>query len=604
MIDFWNSDKEYVLTEQNGEDPVLDKALQYLKEKYGEEGLQYRSVLDLGCGTGRLMPRFAALFSSVTGLEPDEERCDEAMEAILDGDLTNATALSMDLEEYIREFPNQTFDVVLCSRVFEHMKHETACGILESLKYVMGPGSVCLFTTTFTEGRRNSYKADAQSGQEVCLFARPWMERFLQSCGLETKQFEAYDSGESALYVCEPAEGTLLRTPCGPETASGKVCFMQFYSLDSRVSMNTAKLRNLQEEEPDETDEICEAFELAEHCLYGSQLPFPALRHYRRTEIHSEKVRIADSHAVVSFYTRSNVAQVSVCLSLENVSCDDIVYLHQIQNAAEAFFTVDGQLCSIPQLCEETLKECGLRRFSAGETSMIVELNRFGSCTDPLSLSPDDLRCLYGMLTGEEGYLHVPQERVEKTMANCWTGHDYAKVFASGSDAVLLNFNRGETYADYIDYEKPYAERYFNGLNDCFTMDAPTAGIDHGLYFALETGQLFRTVTDRFLSRDMNVNASHGFFVSDDIKQNRQIREELIRTLEQAARMTSAEPESLNGFVQRTLGVPQILGSIRSKLDLVESDLDLLYSSATNRMVTLLTVLGLLFAVLQIVNSL
>ena len=139
MNDFDHSDK-------------LDIALRYLKETYGEEGLRYRSVLDLCCGAGDSLPEFSALFSSVTCLEPDPERCDEAMESILDRDLENATALCMDLEEYIREFPNQTFDVVM-SGVLQDGEQDEAYGFLKTLKQVIGPDTVCLFAMPFAEGR-------------------------------------------------------------------------------------------------------------------------------------------------------------------------------------------------------------------------------------------------------------------------------------------------------------------------------------------------------------------------------------------------------------------------------------------------------------------
>ena len=590
---------------EESEGLVLDRAIAYLIGKYGEEGLQYRSVLYLNCGTGEWMPRFAMLFSSVTGLEADPEACDEAMGSILDNGLENATALCMDLEEYIREFPNQKFDVVLCCQRFQHMRHEIACGILESLKNVMGPDSMCVFTTTYTEGRRNVYTEELpQDGREgVCLFARPWMERFLQSCGLETKLFYSYDADESALYVCEPVEGTLLRASCGPETASGKVCFMQSYYLDSSASMNTSKLRKLQDEETEDTAAIRDAFETSERYLYNGDPRFPALRHYRNTEIRSEKVRISDSHVIVSFYPGTGTAQVSVNVSLENVPCDDLVYLNRIRNAKEDLFTVGGHPVSLIKLCEDILAECGLRKVSPGASSFLVELNRFGSRTDPLSLSMDDQRCLYGIMTGDEGYLYVPQEQLETCMTDCWTGRDFVKVVAHDSSYVLLNFNQGETYADYVDYQKPFGDRYFDVLDDYFTMDAPTAGIEHGLYYSVEAGQMIRTLSERLIDGEPCVNASHGFLVSDDIKRNRQIRGELIRTLERIRQAGDAETGSLDEFILRGAEVRQKTESVRGMLEQVESDLGLLYKSATNRMVTLLTILGLLFALIQTINS-
>ena len=77
MSEFRYSDRGDVLTGQliagdydsvyweKSEDRVLDRALEYVKDKFGEDMLPYLSVLDLGCGCGRLMPRFSALFSSV-----------------------------------------------------------------------------------------------------------------------------------------------------------------------------------------------------------------------------------------------------------------------------------------------------------------------------------------------------------------------------------------------------------------------------------------------------------------------------------------------------------------------------------------------------------
>ena len=564
------------------EDLLIDRALQHLTEKYGKQGLQYRSVLYLECGDGMYMQRLSALFSSVTGLEQDEARCDEAMERILDQDLENATALCMDLETYIREFPNQTFDVVLCSQVFQHMKHEKACHILETLKNVIGPDSVCLFTTTFTDSRRNAYAAefvqdgerkvldldekgfedavDAPDRKAVCLFSRPWMERFLLSCGLKTKLFQSAEKG--ALYICEPAEGTLLRRSCGPETASGKVCYMHFYSLNGSAGMNTANLRRFQEEEEVDVVGIRDAFETAENFLYADGMPFPALRHFRKTEIRSGKVSVADSHLAVSFYPENGIAQVSVCLTLEDVPCDDFIYLHQIQCKEDGFFTIGGKPGSIPQLCEDVLKECGLRNANSAGTSFIAELNRFGNCTDPLKLAVDDQRCLYGILTGDEGYLHVPQILVEERMADTWTGRDFARVIAFGSNYILLNFNRGETYADYIDYQLPYAEHYFGELNGYFTLDAPTAGIDHGLYFSVETGLVTRTILQR-LSGSRRAIAATGH------RRSKQARAEMLKSLDDLDRVDPDRLNALDRLVLDNLGVTRKIENLRDSMFLL-----------------------------------
>ena len=166
---------------------------------------------------------------------------------------------------------------------------------------------------------------------------------------------------------------------------------------------------------------------------------------------------------------------------------------------------------------------------------------------------------------------------------------DFVRVFASEDSSLLLNFNRGETYADYIDYQIPYAERYFGGLNDYFTMDAPTAGVDHGLYFSAEKGLLIRTAVQR---------------LAEDVRLNQHTRAELNGMIDALEKTAEAQPGTMDGLVLRELGVPGSLESVRCMLEQAASDLDLRYSRSTNRMVTVLTILGILYALFRIAGSL
>ena len=368
--------------------------------------------------------------------------------------------------------------------------------------------------------------------------------------------------------------------------------------------MNTSRLSKLQSEETEDTEEVRDAVTAAETFLYGGTLRFPAKRHYRSVEIRSEKAAISDSHVIVSLYPGNGVAQVSVNLSLEDAPCDDFIYLHQVLCAKDDLFLIDGEPGSLPGFCEKILKECGLKNPDQGPVSVITELNRFGTCRDPLDLSLDDQRCLYGMLTGDEGYLHVPEALVEERMKQNWTSRDFVRVIAFSGNYLLLNFNRSETYADYIDYQKPYADHYFGELNEYFTMDAPTAGVNHGLFFSVESAQLIHTITRRLMGSSSQPAATHGFFVTDDIKRNKQIRADMIRTLNKLDQVNITELGALDNLVVRNLGIQEKVESIRKLLELVESDLKLLYDTTTSRMVTLLTILGLLFALIQTINSL
>jgi hypothetical protein len=66
----------------------------------------------------------------------------------------------------------------------------------------------------------------------------------------------------------------------------------------------------------------------------------------------------------------------------------------------------------------------------------------------------------------------------------------------------------------------------------------------------------------------------------------------------------AVQPGTADELVQCELGVRGSLENVRGILKQAASDLDLQYSRSTNRMVTVLTVLGILYALFRVVSSL
>ena len=169
MSDFQYADHDDKLTDalitQNfdgaywarGEARLLEAARAYISRKFGHEEQKKLRMLDLGCGMGRLIPDFAALYGSVLGLEPDAERSGQARDFLEHLGVKNAEVFHGSLEEYLweqKEAP--VFDVVLCSHVFQHISHETVFSILRDLGRCTGEKTVFLFTTTYTWGRKTT----------------------------------------------------------------------------------------------------------------------------------------------------------------------------------------------------------------------------------------------------------------------------------------------------------------------------------------------------------------------------------------------------------------------------------------------------------------
>ena len=78
----------------------------------------------------------------------------------------------------------------------------------------------------------------------------------------------------------------------------------------------------------------------------------------------------------------------------------------------------------------------------------------------------------------------------------------------------------------------------------------------------------------------------------------------MIRMLSKVDTISISELGELDDLVVRELGVSERIESVRNLLELLESNLDLMYSTNTNHMVTLLTVIGLVFALIQVVIGL
>lgn len=133
MAEFQYSDSGDKLTQQligrefdyiywgKSEEAVLRRGKAFLAAHFGAERLKSLSMLDLGCGMGRLIPEFAALTGSVTGLEPDRERCGMAEAFLRDRGVENARVHHMDLGTYLDCLPEPPhFDVVLRAHRYAH----------------------------------------------------------------------------------------------------------------------------------------------------------------------------------------------------------------------------------------------------------------------------------------------------------------------------------------------------------------------------------------------------------------------------------------------------------------------------------------------------
>lgn len=637
---------------------LLAAARAYISGKFGHEGQKQLRMLDLGCGMGRLIPEFAAEYREVVGLEPDGERCRMAQDFLAGRKVSNAWAWQGSLGDYLDQAdPAPGFDVVLCSHIFQHISHETFFGILEDLKRATAKNAVFIFTTTFTEGENNEYTTESFQASDrvsdvtdregfeaavregkrlpVCRFARPWLDARFREHGLRVRKFSCYHFfgahneendvlwtqdpekrplARDAWYLCEWAEEEVTEgetsdtpekktpTPDNESPASGKVAFLQFYSLKEDTKLPELSRPGLRKEDGGEGS-VLEDIKTAEGFLYGAGLHFKAERYLAEYPLLGLKdIPIRSSHILLTVYPDSAACQVSVCLTVGETPVRNLVYLHQIQCADSVKFSLDGTGgISIPELCKAVLASAGLSPVSEASTAIITELNTLGESTDAEELTDGEARCIYGVLSGDEGWQHVPAALARSRLENSWSSRDFAKIVAFAGNYVMLNFNRGDTHAAYLEKQHRFAGPYWGGLNPYFTMDAATAGVNHGLLFSVETGMLVKTSMDRILNSRPDARRGSGGFLQNEIKRSKKYRADMIQTMNQLEKVNITELGELDALVMETLNNEKRMESLRNLLELVESDLDLMYQTKTNHLVNFLTVLGLLLALAQLI---
>lgn len=96
-------------------------------------------LLDVGCGTGHHMRRFADAGFVVAGVDGSEEMLHHARANNPGADLRKADVESL-------PFPDASFDVVMAIEVLRYLPDPTAC--IREMARVLRPGGICLATAS------------------------------------------------------------------------------------------------------------------------------------------------------------------------------------------------------------------------------------------------------------------------------------------------------------------------------------------------------------------------------------------------------------------------------------------------------------------------
>lgn len=659
-MDYTYPDKDDKLTEQMitkgygaeywdvSEKNILKIAVEQvdaLPEKTGK-----RKFLDLGCGQGRLISTFTGHVDEYLGLEPDEERFRFAAETgdRLDGcENTSVTVKRGDIS-ILPE--NDMYDTVLLSHVLQHISSIDAADILEKISAHLEENGLLIVTTTSTDSENDLYSRDFWNGDEYTteyITSEQFEKAVSESDGLPVRVFARNTIIEMAKkhgldLVCHRYyhyEGHLTAADDDEANAKGsgakaKDAFYIFRKREKLIDANICyhfsfsifdKDKGLRTDDEDElraaikagfsdvifdndkeapSDVLFKDIATGKGFLHGGGLPFDSFRaKIRDFDLSLPDHQVTATTVYTTVFPDQDTAQACICISLKGCTVDDLVYFRHVQGNGRRFLNKDGKDYSIKNIFEQ-ISGCLKRKITDVEESYLIEIKSFRDMDDVEEILSDYKRAIYGIMTGDEGWRHVPEALAASRLENSWGSREFIRLFSFGSNSVFFNLSMSPQAKAYRGNRKSFDADYYHGpMNEYFGIDSDVAGINHGINFAMEMVMVIKTICNRILRRqgDYYGGKFKGESISKEIRRIKEYRGELITTLSKIENLSIAEIGEMERVLLIGQNIDPIVDKIKYLLELLESELDLLYSTSNNRTSVVLAVAAVVIAAWQLI---
>ncbi len=239
------------------------KRLNFIKDQILQLGREDIRILDVGCGNGIMSIALSSMGFEVLGIDIDPTSIQKANEL---NEYPNVRFIVMDVED---EMLNDSFDVVICSEVLEHLKDPEK--IIRQIHDTMKPDSLFIVTTPNGYGPREmlmtrpmqtlnrygfgkvlyrvkrllGYKgASIQSSnpdlEHIQFFKRSDLIRLIESYGFKLKAFGKADFVDRVFPFSMLANRfpALQKLDCRMADILPRYCTSGFYTSWSMVTKN------------------------------------------------------------------------------------------------------------------------------------------------------------------------------------------------------------------------------------------------------------------------------------------------------------------------------------------------------------------------------
>ena len=352
-------------------------------------------------------------------------------------------------------------------------------------------------------------------------------------------------------------------------------------------------------EEEAKTDPLFAEISMVENFLHGDGLPFACNRFLiRDLDLQFDEFPMAGSAILLTVFPEFNAAQLKFAFKTENRTTDEMIYLRQIFCGGAQFTAKDGTKGAMKDWSARVTRAMNAD-CSNMELTYFTELKDVGCEISVDELIEKESQRLYGIMTGDEGWQFVPKALTDERVAQNWGSRDFVRVIIFGANGLLLNLNRSARSAEYMARQEEFGGKCYGSVNPYFLVDSDVAGLCHGVFHAQETVEVIKTISGRILSRKTTLESNRSERISREIQKVNQFRAELITTLNRVENLGISEIGELEQLLLNSYHISPLIDSIKYLLELLESELELLYNQSTNRLVNFLTILSLILTVVS-----
>ena len=390
-------------------------------------------------------------------------------------------------------------------------------------------------------------------------------------------------------------------------TFDGKISYILYFTLfpeqESAQRIKTLKedmLRNYPMAHTEEDDnEIFRDFKIVQEFLHGGGLPFQCWRLLLCNEpVTMEKAAVHQLQVMFTAFPEINIGKMTFNLQFQDAGTSQMVYLHHCNGNGAKITFKDGTALSISEMYQQVLKEMNFYG-KHGQLAHLIEINRFGNLDDVAVIMQQEKKRMYGIISGDEGWNHIPEELADARIQPDWSSRDFVEFITFGSNFLLLNLINSPAAKRYRENQVAFGGTYYGGMNSYFALNPEVAGVNHGIIYAVELVMAMKTIAHRNLEFQASFQKNRTGNFGEDIRQTKDYRRELISTLNRVENIDMTELGELEKVILNSQQISPIIEKIKYLLELLESELDLMYQTRTNAFVNLLTILGLLVAVVS-----